>query len=311
LSLNQQAAEICQQAIRDQRRLRIGSDQRHAKLLDFGVEEAGGLAAGIVLARICTSGLADISLSDPHAELPFPTVNIYTDHPIAACMASQYAGWPVQSGDFFSMGSGPARSLRGKEELLEKLAIHESSETAVVVLETSKLPVESICKSIADDCQVAVENLFVACAPTRSIAGSLQVVSRSIETALHKLFTLGFDLQQVSSGFGSAPLPPGGKKDLDSIGRTNDAILYGANVVLWVDCDPAEIERVGEQLPSSSSDDYGEPFAVIFKRYNYDFYKIDPLLFSPARVTLVNARDGKAHSFGEVQFDLLVKTFVS
>ena len=33
------------------------------------------------------------------------------------------AGWPVQCEDFFAMGSGPMRMLRGREPMLEELAL--------------------------------------------------------------------------------------------------------------------------------------------------------------------------------------------
>ena len=309
-SLNLQSATICEKAIVDSQKLNIGFDVNSAKLLDFGIEHRGGLKAGIALANICTAGLATIKLTpSPHPELPFPSVQVHTDAPLQACLASQYAGWPIEQEEFFAMASGPARALRGKEELLKQFSIAESSEQAVLVLETASLPEKKICEMIADECKVDVEKLFIACAPTRSIAGTLQVVARSVETAMHKLYELGFDLHEVISGIGNAPLPPTGKTDLDSVGWTNDAILYGANVVLWVDSDPESIESIGEKMPSSASNDYGTPFAAIFKQYEYDFYKIDPMLFSPARITFVNRRDGKAQTFGELRSDLLVQTF--
>src|SRR5204863_6387065 len=135
-------------------------------------------------------------------------------------------------------------------------------------------------------------------APASSLAGSLQVVARSLETALHKLDELKFNLQQVVSGMGSAPLPPIAADDLQAIGRTNDAILYGGRVVLWVRADDAQLAEVGPKVPSSASSDHGEPFAAIFERYGHDFYKIDPMLFSPAEVVIHNLQSGRTHRFG-------------
>ena len=40
------------------------------------------------------------------------------------------------------------------------------------------------------------------------------MVARSVETALHKLHELKFDLNQIVSAFGTAPLPPVATKDL-------------------------------------------------------------------------------------------------
>src|SRR5439155_1557172 len=67
---------------------------------------------------------------------------------------------------------------------------------------------------------------FVA-APTASLAGGVQIAARILETGLHKMDTLGFDLKKIVSGIGTAPLPPVAKNDLRAIGRTNDCILYG------------------------------------------------------------------------------------
>ena len=59
-------------------------------------------------------------------------------------------------------------------------------------------------------------------------------------------------------------------------------------MTLWVQADDDELHAMGPKVPSNASADFGEPFAQIFHRYNGDFYKIDPLLFSPAVVTFVN-----------------------
>jgi methenyltetrahydromethanopterin cyclohydrolase len=109
---------------------------------------------------------------------------------------------------------------------------------------------------------------------------------------------LGFDLRRVVSGWGTAPLPPASADDLAAIGRTNDAILYGGEVTLWVRGDDASLEAIGPRVPSGASHDYGQPFAFIFEKYNRDFYKIDPHLFSPAVITLANLDTGHTFRFG-------------
>ena len=123
-------------------------------------------------------------------------------------------------------------------------------------------------------------------------------MARSVETALHKLAELKFDLGRIQSAQGSAPLPPVARDDVSAIGRTNDAVLYGGRVVLYVTGDDASLEQIGPKVPSSSSRDFGEPFAAIFARYNHDFYAVDPLLFSPAEVVFQNLDTGRSHAFG-------------
>jgi methenyltetrahydromethanopterin cyclohydrolase len=123
------------------------------------------------------------------------------------------------------------------------------------------------------------------------------------------LHALKFDLTTVVSAHGSAPLPPIAAKEIGAIGRANDAILYGGRVVIWVRCDDGAIMDIGPQVPSSASGDHGQPFAAIFERYERDFYKIDPLLFSPAQVVFQNLKTGKTHVFGQREPEVLRRSF--
>jgi methenyltetrahydromethanopterin cyclohydrolase len=310
--LNHAAGELCRTTIAEADRLRVRVHQAagRATVIDCGVEAVGGLEAGRRLAEICLAGLGRVEFVPGSAELwPGPAVCVRTDDPVAACMASQYAGWKVASGKFFAMGSGPMRAAIGKEELFDKIGRRERANEAVGVLETRKLPPDEVLAELAAVCGVAVEKLTVLVAPTASLAGGVQIAARSVETALHKLFELGFDLNRVESGFGVAPLPPVAADDMAAIGRTNDAILYGAETTLWVRGDDDSLAALGPRLPSSASPDYGVPFAEIFARYDGDFYKIDPLLFSPAVVSLVNLDTGRSFRFGHLLPRVIHKSF--
>ncbi|HIE84959.1 MAG TPA: methenyltetrahydromethanopterin cyclohydrolase, partial [Dehalococcoidia bacterium] len=81
---------------------------------------------------------------------------------------------------------------------------------------------------------------------------------------------------------------------LKAMSRTNDAILFAGQVQLFVDSDSSEAEQLANSLPSSASSDYGRPFGEIFKAVEYDFYKLDPMLFSPARVTVTSLKTGES-----------------
>src|SRR5262249_22170545 len=156
---------------------------------------------------------------------------------------------------------------------------------------------------------VPADKVTLLVARTASIAGTVQVVARTVETALHKMHELDYDLRKVISGIGSAPLPPVAADDQAAIGRTKDAVPYGGGVALWARGRPASLADLGPKIQISASRDYGEPFSAIFERYGRDFYKIDPLLFSPAVVTLVNLKSGKAHRFGQLRPDVLKRSF--
>jgi len=226
-------------------------------------------------------------------------------------LGGQYAGWPVKTEDYFAMGSGPMRMNRGREPVLEKLALTESSPMAVGVLESDQLPTVSAINLIASECQVEPVDLTICVAPSTSLAGTIQVVARSVETAMHKLHECGFDVRQVRAGWGVAPLPPMAKPGdtIGGIGRTNDAILYGGRVTLWVDAPQEEVDQVVDRIPSHSSPDHGRPFAEIFKDYGYDFYQVDPNLFSPAVVTIVNLRSGQMRRRGKIAAEVLAQSF--
>jgi len=283
-----------------------------ARVIDCGVKASGGLEVGRHLAEICLADLGRVNFvpGDPNL-WPGPAVAIHTDQPVAACMASQYAGWQIAGEKFFAMGSGPMRAAAGKERIYDHIGYRETAIHAVGVLETGKLPPDEVCRQIAADCKIEPANLTLLVARTASIAGCVQVVARTVETALHKMHELGFDLSRVNSGFGVAPLPPVAKDDLAGIGRTNDAVLYGGEVTLWMRGDDESLAALGPKIPAFASHDYGEPFAAIFERAGKDFYKIDPLLFSPGVVNLVNLDSGAFHRFGQLRPDVLKKSFTS
>ena len=280
-----------------------------ARIIDAGVKQRGSINAGLLVARICLADLGSATVTPGRvADTPCPVVSVSVSHPVAACMASQYAGWQVSVGKYFAMGSGPMRAAWGKEKLYDDIGFREKPGCAVGVLE-GKLPDEPTIAHIAQQCGVAAERLTLVAARTASLVGGAQVVARSVETALHKLHELKFDLTRIIAGFGEAPLPPVAKDDLAAIGRTNDAVLYGGACTLYVTGDDESLADAGAKLPSSVSKDYGEPFAAIFQRYNHDFYKIDPMLFSPALVNLQNVQTGRSHVVGRLNLEVLAVSF--
>lgn len=315
--LNQRAATIAAQAANEDTLQinRIGVDgsgqsYRGAVVFDFAHGGPGTIAAGLKLAEICTGGLGRVSLHRAAGgEIPLPQICVTTDFPLLACIGSQYAGWPLRGDDFFAMCSGPARTNRGKEDILNHYGLVCPSELAVGVLETDQLPPQQTIDDFADQCAVDVDHATVCVAPTASLPGSIQVVARSIETAMHKLHELGFDLRTIYSGFGSAPLPPMAKDDLQALGRTNDAILYGGSVNLMVDTADDAIEAVIGEVASCHSADFGTPFLDVFNRYDRDFYKIDKMLFSPAEVIISNRSTGRTFRSGAIRNDILAQSF--
>jgi len=113
----------------------------------------------------------------------------------------------------------------------------------------------------------------------------------------------------VMDGIGSAPLSPPHPDFIKAMGRTNDAIIYGGRVQLFVDADDADARQLAEQLPSTTSNDHGAPFAEIFARVNGDFYKIDGALFSPAEAIVTSVRSGATYRGGRLEPTLVDASF--
>src|SRR3972149_248553 len=144
-------------------------------------------------------------------------------------------------------------------------------------------PPPALVAKVTRDCGIAAAGLTLILTPTRSLAGAVQIVARVLEVALHKAHELDFPLARILDGMGAAPLPPPAPDFVAAMGRTNDAIIYGGAVQLFVAGPDAEARALADALPSRASCDYGRPFAEIFAAHKGDFYAIDPILFSPAR----------------------------
>jgi methenyltetrahydromethanopterin cyclohydrolase len=316
MHLNQRARAIVEPLVQTPARFaaavhRIGGTW----VVDCGVHAAGGIEAGLVMARAALAGLGEVALHPAGAavaawpECRWPTVAVSSREPIAACLAAQYAGWKVKAPGYFAMASGPIRAAIGREELFETIGHRERPEVAVGLLEAAALPPEEVCRKLAADAGVPPEAVVLLVARTASPAGTLQVIARSLETALHKLHDLGFDLGRIRAGRGLAPLAPVPDDDLVAIGRTNDAILYGGHVALDVDGDAASLAAVGPRMVSGASPVAGEPFLRLFEKAGHDFYALDPALFAPASVELIEAETGRGHRFGRIMPEIVAASF--
>ena len=320
MSLNQAAFDLVRPWLAQADGIGAASNRHGAAwVLDCGVEAPGGSEAGLLMARAALGGLGQVSLAtadeaanaygDLWNDLPWPVVSVSTAAPVAACLAAQYAGWKVSSGGYFAMASGPLRAAIGREDLFDTIGLRERPEVAVGLLETAQLPPDDVCRQLAADAGVEPERLILLVARTASVAGSLQVVARSLETALHKLHELKFDLARIVAGRGVAPLPPVPATDLIAIGRTNDAILYGGCVVLEVTGDDASLAAIGPRSVSGGSAAHGEPFLAMFERAGRDFFALDPAVFAPAVLEFVNVETGRRQRFGNLAADIVARSF--
>jgi methenyltetrahydromethanopterin cyclohydrolase len=312
LVLNQRARELADRLATegDVLRVAVRTLPNGTRLIDCGSAVPGGLEAGRRLAEICMAGLGSVTFAPLVLDGRWlPGLAVVTDHPALACLASQYAGWRIDRDGYFAMASGPGRALIRAEELYDDLDVDERASTAVLGLEARDEPPEALAAYVAERAGVAPGDLTLLFAPTASLAGGVQIAARIVETALHKLHEVDFDVRRVVSGFGSCPLPPVARTDAEAIGRTNDAILYGGQVELTIAAPDDELEALVERLPASASRDYGEPFGAVLEQANWDFYEIDPLLFSPAQVRLTSVGSGRSFEAGRVNVEVLERSF--
>jgi methenyltetrahydromethanopterin cyclohydrolase len=312
VSLNDRARGLADALAADAEALRVAVDTLPGgtRLIDCGSAVPGGLEAGRRFAEITMGGLGSVAFAPVVLDGRwFPGLTVVTDQPALACLGAQYAGWQIKRDDYFAMASGPGRALIRAEDLYDDLDVDERASAAVLCLETRDAPSEELAAWIAERAGVAPGDLTVLFAPTASLAGSVQVAARVVETALHKLHEIDFDVGRVVSGLGTCPVAPVAGNDGEGIGRTNDAVLYGGQVELTVDAPDDELEAIVERVPSSSSDDHGEPFGRVLECAEWDFYKIDPLLFSPAEVRLVSVESGRSFRAGGVEVDVLERSF--
>ena len=296
----------------DRYRVAVSRGSLSETVIDAGAQAIGGIDSGLLIAEICMGGLGTVGLVSGSAADPWPwAVQVRSADPVLACLGSQYAGWSLKApdGKWQALGSGPARAAARREEIFSEIGYEDRSDQNVIVLETDVPPPEPVIAEIASAAGCAPHRLTVIYAPTSSLAGTTQIVARVLEVALHKVATLKFPLARVVDGMGAAPLAPPAPDFLNAMGRTNDAIIYGGHVHLFVTGPDDEAKDLAERLPSITSRDYGAPFARIFERFGGDFYAIDPMLFSPAAVTVTCLDSGRSHRAGRLAPEFLNASF--
>jgi methenyltetrahydromethanopterin cyclohydrolase len=315
-SVNALAAPLVGALVRDAASLRLGVERlaNGCTVVDAGIEHRGGLEAGRRIAEICMAGLGRVTLQASGSFPGWPwQVSVHTSDPVLACLGSQYAGWSLSHGEgkgaFRALGSGPGRAAAAREDLFVELGYRDQAQAVCLVLEVDRKPPPELAAKVAQHCGVAPDQVTLVLTPTSSLAGIVQIVARVLEVALHKVHTLHFPLHAVVDGAGSAPLPPPAADFLTSMGRTNDAILFGGQVQLFVDGSDEQARELARRLPSRASKDYGRPFAEVFRSVGYDFYRIDPNLFAPAAAAVTALKSGKTFQAGALDAQLLEQCF--
>ena len=237
----------------------------------------------------------------------WPGVTVWTDHPAVSCMASQYAGWAISVGKFFAMGSGPLRAhARVERELFEKLGYAEEADARRAGARGARrCPTDEVAAWVAAE------------GPAQAVAAHLrrrahgEPRGRRADLRPHPRDR---PPQDGDAGLRRAPGRERHGHRADSAGgqerpaghrphqRLHPVRRTGA---LHVRAGDAELAELAAKVPASASRDYGTPFYDIFQRYEGDFYKIDPLLFSPGEVWLTSTETGRTFHAGRLNPEVL------
>lgn len=313
LSVNKSAASICKKMLNEPEELNIKCTRfkSGAHLIDTGNKAAGGMQAGLFVTKICLGGVGNVSLTLMDLEgITLPAVMVSTDFPILSllCQASggyreAMEGWiNFNVGSFYAIASGPARALvHEPKKLFEMIPYMDSAEEAVVVLQSEQYPNEKVADSLAEKCGVNSENLYLVLAPLSSMSGLIQVTGRSVENAMVKLHTLGYEGNSVKKACGIAPLPPLNSKSI----VPDDMLSYGSIVHLYVLPDEGtDLKQIAQEMPSRTSKCYGRSFSDLIKEHE-GLRGIDLELFAPAEVYINNLATGELYHSGSVNSSLI------
>ncbi|MCB1520759.1 MAG: methenyltetrahydromethanopterin cyclohydrolase [Hyphomicrobiaceae bacterium] len=314
VSVSERAGAIVERLAGDAAALRcmVSTGDAGERRIDCGAATRGSIEAGRRLGEICMGGLGSVQITSQSGLERWPLgVVVHATNPVISCLGSQYAGWTItdEATGFFALGSGPARALSRVEKLYEELGYADHAKRSSLVIEGDNAPPAAVALNVAKACAIAPEDLTILYAPTGSLAGGVQIAARVLEVALHKAHELHFPLENIVDGYGVAPIAPPIPDFIQAMGRTNDAIIYGGRIQLFVTGSDDAAKDLADKLPSRSSAAYGQPFAEIFAAVNGDFYKIDPMLFSPARVTVSNIETGRSFEAGDLAPEIVDASF--
>ncbi|ELY97490.1 N(5),N(10)-methenyltetrahydromethanopterin cyclohydrolase [Natrialba chahannaoensis JCM 10990] len=306
-SLNRMAIELVDEALEYAEELNIGGYDldTESTVLDFGLEFDGGIEAGLLLTEIQTAGLAT-----PSYELgelggaTIPYVELATDQPALSLLCSQKAGWELITEDFEGLGSGPARALVAEEEEFRRVGYTDAFDLTALAVETEDYPTESAAEQVAELAEVETSSVFLLAYPTASLAGSITNAARAAELATFRLAELGYDLRDIVSATGRAPVAPVPEDERTAIARTNDAIAYGGSAHITV----REDADIFDSVPSTAADEHGRPFGDIFDDLDWDFEEVPSDLFAPATVT-IDVLGGPTYVHGERDEELVAESF--
>ena len=140
----------------------------------------------------------------------------------------------------------------------------------------------------------------------------MQIAARCLEVALHKAHELHFPLAPHRRRHGDRAVAAARARLRRRHGpHQRRHHLWRARAALTSPARRKAAKALADQLPSLKSKDYGKPFADIFAAVKGDFYAIDRMLFSPAKVTVTALESGESFEGGHIDTAILSRSFSS
>ncbi|MCX8204840.1 MAG: methenyltetrahydromethanopterin cyclohydrolase [Candidatus Nezhaarchaeota archaeon] len=283
-----------------------------ATVIDTGLEAPGGYLAGLLLTKVCLGGLAECWLTyQAYGDLELPSIVVATDHPATSLLGCQLAGWMVQVKEegFFAACSGPARALALKpKKVFEKIKYRDEYSEAAIVMETTKKPSDTVAKRVAEDCKISPKDLYMLLTTTASMAGSVQVSGRVVETGLYRLEYLGLEPLKVVFGSGSAPIMPPHPDVGVATAIEEDALLYGGVACYVIDEEEAKLKDLVSKAPATAWSGYGSTSYEVLKAVGFDWSKLDPSFFTIGKLEVMCKSTGRNFVAGRVNPGVLKKS---
>lgn len=315
LSINREAIRLVRRILESPAALGVTTTRlpNGATVIDMGQAAPGGWTAARYYTQITLGGLGEVSYeSFPLGTRALPAVRVMVDQPMAACVASQIAGWRLESARAGApILAGPARALNRAhpDHYFDLIDYRDTAEEGVIAIQTAEPVPPEWAEAIAAACRIRPDNLYILVAPNSSLVCAVQVAARIVEQALHRLAEEGFDVNQVTYAHGLGVIPPLIADEVAAMGRINDSLLYGGIATLYVRASDDTIAAVIGKVVSAASRAYGRPFAEIYKDAGYDFYQIPLDLHSPAVLHINNIASGRTFSAGEINAAVLEQSF--
>jgi methenyltetrahydromethanopterin cyclohydrolase len=273
----------------------LNGSEKRATVLDVGVINNSKLKdeenIGIKVAEASMGGLGKVKISEEkiHVEIP-KDVEIAT-------LSCQLAGWGININDKEALASGPARILAKKPiELIERVGYYEESEKGALILETEILPNKKVCEKILNGTKV--NEIIIAAFKGNSKVNLINILARIVEVGVFRLHNLSYDIKRIKYSEGEVPIPTEFDETSEVIFKANDAIIYSSNVLFKVEGWDSELTN---KMVSTSSSIYGKSFKEIFQKFEENFYKIPQEIFAPAKITIIDLKDGKEYAAGEIK----------